>query len=357
MGTRSVTVKDVARRASVSIGTVSRVFHNYSNVGDPIRERVLQAADELGYKRTIGGTDSPPDQSRQLKEIAFMYATAVDDPRTLTSNPFWSYILLGVQREAKRASIRVTYTTEYDFSQTSADLATQIQKMKLDGILLVGPAEREHILALKRLQIPLVLVDNYLPGSLIDSVACNNFEGARQATNFLIEQGHSQIAFIGGPLLEAPRPINKIYTLERRSAGYRTALLEAGLTVDYRLYEACQLNPASGAEACQRLLQRDLPFTAIFCANDEIAIGVMKALKDAGKSVPEDVSVIGFDDITLVEHLTPALTTVRVPKEAMGAMAMKCLQARACEPYLPIASTVLEVELIVRETVTPPSAK
>lgn len=360
MESRSVTVKDVARRASVSVGTVSRVFHHYANVGEEIRERVLQAAEELGYKKSVDGNaggEISPLSHRQLKEIVFIYSTIIDDRSSFTSNPFWSHILLGAQREAQKSNIRVTYTTIADFLQTSSDFVSPRQEMKLDGILLVGPAERETITTLQRTQVPLVLVDNYLPGSSVDSVLCNNFEGARLATNYLIEQGHSQIAFIGGPLLAAPRPINKIYTLERRSAGYRTALLDAGLAVDYRLYETTQLYAASGAEACQRLLQRNIPFTAIFCANDEIAIGVMRALRDAGKRVPEDISVIGFDDIILVEHLTPALTTVRVPKEALGSLAVKCLQMRAVDRQMPPTSSLLEVELIVRETVRPPSSR
>src|SRR5579883_1392175 len=230
---RSVTVKDVARRASVSVGTVSRVFHHYANVGEEIRERVLQAAEELGYRRNLEGSASADSSSlsqRPLKEIVFIYSTVIDDPTTVTSNPFWSHILLGAQREAQKANIRVTYTTIADVLQMASDFSSARQASKFDGILLVGPAERETITTLQRTQVPLVLVDNYLPGSPVDSVLCNNFEGARQATNFLIEQGHSQIAFIGGPLLPAPRPINKIYTLERRSAGYRTALLDAGLT-------------------------------------------------------------------------------------------------------------------------------
>ncbi len=344
----SATVKDVARKADVSVGTVSRVFHNYSNVGEDIRQRVLDAAKELGYKKTDRSLSEHTRSGRQLKEIGFLYCTGVDDPTTVTSNPFWSQILLGAQREAQKSHIKVTYTTLTDFLKTSSSPSVPFQTMKLDGILLVGPAEPEAIAHLKKTGIPLVLVDNYLPGSSVSSVLADNFEGARLAVNFLIEQGHRDIAFIGGPLLKA-------YTLERRSAGYRTALLNAGLPVDYRLYETSTLSPTSGGDACQRLLDRRLPFTAVFCANDEIAIGAMRTLRHAGKRVPEDVSVIGFDDIALVEHLSPALTTVRVPKEALGALAVKNLQIRLDNPDMPASSCLLEVELVVRETVKTPS--
>jgi DNA-binding LacI/PurR family transcriptional regulator len=349
--TGSITVKDIARRAEVSVGTVSRVFNNHSNVTDEIRVRVLQAAADLGYTRSVN-REPPPSQSRPFKEVGFLYCSIVDDAAA-TSNPFWSHILNGAEKEAHKSNVKVTYKAIGNLAQTPRTLAAAIQDMKLDGVLLVGPAAVETIEVLKRMNIPMVLVDNYVPGISVDSVLCDNFEGAKRAVNFLIEQGHQDIAFIGGPILDGSRPINKIYTLERRSAGYRTALLDAGLSVDYRLFETSNLDPESACEACQRLLARDIMFTAVFCANDEIAIGAMKALREAGKNIPTDISLIGFDDIALVGHLIPALTTVRVNKEALGAIAVKNLLIRAREPNMTIVSSVLEVELVKRDSVGP----
>jgi DNA-binding LacI/PurR family transcriptional regulator len=346
-----VTVKDVARKAEVSVGTVSRVFHNHSNVTEEIRVRVIQAAEELGYRKSVS-QEPPQSRSRVLKEIGFLYYTFVDDS-SATSNPFWSHILHGVEREAHQSNIKVTYKAIYNLASTPRELASTIQDMKLDGVLLVGPTEKETIEAFKQAGVPLVLVDNHIPGLSVDSVLCDNFEGAKLAVNFLIGQGHQHIAFIGGPILEGPRPLNKIYTLERRSAGYRTALLDAGLSVDYDLFESTRLNVQSGYEACQRLLARNVLFTAVFCVNDEIALGAMKALQEAGKHIPHDVSLIGFDDIALVGHLNPALTTIRVNKEALGAMAVKSLLIRAKDPTMTSVSCVLEVELIERSSVGP----
>lgn len=350
--TNSVRVKDVAERAEVSVGTVSRVFHNHSNVAEEIRARVLQAAAELGYRKTV--SPHPPAQERALKELGFLYCSFVDDHQAATENPFWSHILHGAEREARLFNMKVTYKAITDLVPTPRLLVTAIQQMQLDGILLFGPTEPETILALKRTNLPLVLVDNHVPGLSVDSVLCDNFEGARLAVNHLIEQGHQQIAFIGGPVQSGPRPLNKIYTLERRSAGYRTALLDAGLPVDYHLFEACdQLVPESGYAACERLLARDVPFTAIFCANDIIALGVMNALQQAGKRIPADISVIGFDDIALIGHLNPALTTIRVEKEALGATAVTSLLNRAKNPERASISSVLEVELVQRNSVSP----
>jgi LacI family transcriptional regulator len=184
-------------------------------------------------------------------------------------------------------------------------------------------------------------------------VLSDNFEGARQAVEYLIEQGHTSIAFIGGPLAQNSRPINRIYTIERRASGYRTALLDAGLAVNYDLYESAGLTPDGGYEACKRLLAKKTKFSAIFCANDETAIGAMKAVREAGLSIPQDMSVVGFDDIDMAAHYNPALTTVRINKEAMGAMAVKTLIARAADPEAIGATIMLDVDLIKRESVGP----
>ncbi len=348
--TTSITVKDIAREAEVSVGTVSRVFNNHKNVTEEVRLRVLKVAAELGYARSVSH-DSPHSAYRAIKEIGFLYCSNVDETAA-TSNPFWSHILHGAENEARKSNIKVTYRAIGELAQTPPRLIATIKEMNLDGILFVGPAELETIRLIKQLNTPMVLVDNYMPGIAADTVLCDNFEGARSAVEYLIEAGHSRIAFIGGPVVQGPRPVNKIYTLERRAAGYRTALRDAGLGVDYTLYEACTLSPESAYEACKRLLARNVVFTALFCANDSIAIGAMKALREAGRQVPEDISLIGFDDIDLVEHLTPALSTVRVNTEALGYVAVKSLLARVADPDMVAIASILAVELIKRDSVS-----
>src|SRR5258708_2698820 len=255
------------------------------------------------------------------------------DTNTFMTNPFWSHILYGVENEARKSNIKITYRAIGELSQSPELLLTMLYEMRLGGILLVGPAERDIVQLINNTKLPLVLVDNYIPGLSFDAVLGDNFEGARTAVEYLISKGHHKIAFIGGPTLNGPRPINKIYTIERRAAGYRTALLDAGLPVNYALYESGNLATDGGYEACKRLLERrsDAFFSAIFCANDETAIGAMKAIREASYRIPEDISLIGFDDINMVEHLTPALTTVRVNKEALGSTAVKSLLGHAAD--------------------------
>jgi DNA-binding LacI/PurR family transcriptional regulator len=368
--TSSVTVKDVARVAEVSIGTVSRVFNHHHNVTEEIRQRVLKAASELGYAGPGRGatertrTNLPPSETRShengrvLKEIGFIYCSSMQE-HLVTANPFWSHILYGVESETRKSNIKVTYRAIGEIANTPDVLLTTLSEMRLGGILLVGPAEANTIELIKSLKLPLVLVDNYVPGLAVDAVLGDNFEGARCAVDYLINEGHTEIAFIGGSLIPGPRPINKIYTIERRAAGYRTALLDAGLHINYNLYESGDLTLEGGSHACQRLLSRftQAPFSALFCANDATAIGSMKALREAGVHIPEDVSLIGFDDLEMVEHLTPPLTTICVNKEALGCVAVKTLITRAAAmdtvgaTLLATARVILDVELIKRESV------
>ncbi len=351
--TGTITVKDVAREADVSVGTVSRVFNNHANVTDDVRQRVLEAASKVGYFGPRGQDTRSRENSRGLREIGFIFSSSIDST-AVTANPFWSHILNGVESEARKSNIKVTYRTLGELVQTPQLLLAALYEMKLGGILLVGPAEPETVRLIQSMKLPLVLVDNYVSGISVDAVVGDNFEGARAAVHYLIREGHRRIAFIGGPTIDdGPRPINRIYTLERRASGYRTALLDAGLLVDYNLYEATNLSTDEGYEACKRLLAHngDDGFSAIFCANDEIAIGAMKALREAGRRIPEDVSLVGFDDIAMVEHLTPALTTVRINKEALGSTAVKSLLARAADFDAVSVTSMLEVELIKRESV------
>ena len=363
---RPVTVKDVAEHADVSIATVSRVLNNHSSINEEMRQRVLKVASELGYTKSAKdgqlraakeGNPLRPAE-RALKEIAFLltYSEEFDDEATIDT--FWAHILHGVATEARNARISVTYLGIGGFSQSPQQLLTKLNKLHVGGILLVGGADLVTVQSIQSTYIPFVLVDNYIhiPGQQPDAVLSDNYEGTREAINYLISVGHRQIAYIGGYTTFSPQPPNKIYTIERRKEGYCAALMDAGLPVDPALMEACNItHPDGGYAACKRLIASGEPFSAVFCANDPTAIGAMKALRDAGLRIPEDVSVVGFDDIDMAEHLTPALTTVRVYKEAMGATAVKTLIARVAEPQAVNVTTILGVELVKRESVCPRS--
>ena len=200
-----------------------------------------------------------------------------------------------------------------------------------------------------------MLVDNAIPGVAADAVLSDGFTGARTAVAHLVEHGHRDIAFIGGPFRVCPPPLqhraNTVWSVEQRALGYCSALREAGIEPDPRLYEGDDLTTTGGYAACRRLLAARRRFTAIFCANDGSAIGAMRALHEARLAVPRDVSLVGFDDIEVAAHLIPPLTTVRVDKMAIGACGVQRLAARALSPGAVTSTTTLHVELIVRGTV------
>lgn len=344
----SITLKDIAKEAQVSIGTVSRVFNNQGNVTEEVRQRVLKVAAQLGYFSTPEQEARPYPNHRAVKEVGFLFCTFISN-EGIISNPFWSHILHGAESAASKFNIKVTYRSISSLQNTPDLLLTTIYEMKLGGILLVGPAEIDTIQLLQSTSIPLVLVDNYALRA--DAVLGNNFEGARAAVDYLIRMGHSQIAFIGGPLLDEKYLVNRVYTIEGRAEGYRMAFVNAGLPVPYELHESANLSTDGGYEACKRLLACGTPFSALFCANDEMAIGALKALREANLRVPDEVSLVGFDDIDLVEHLIPALTTVRVDKEVLGSIALKRLLSLMSDPDPVSVSSILDVELVIRDSV------
>lgn len=346
-----VTVRDIAQGASVSVATVSRVLNNQAHVKAEVRQRVLKAAQELGYVFSNNNqSNDPRPATRALKEIGFMYYSKID-PNGGAINSFWSSILHGAEREARRSNIKITYHSISNFPASPAALLAAINELRLGGILLVGPVEPEMVKILRESRLPMVLIDNYIGKLSVDAVISDNFEGAKQAVEHLLAQGHREIAFIGGPTISEQRPINKIYTIERRAAGYRTALLDAGIAINYDLYEAGDLTPVGGYQVCKRLLEKNRKFTALFCANDDTAIGAINAMREAGLEVPEDVSVVGFDNVMMAEHYHPALTTINVNKEGMGAAAVKAVVARALDPEAANVTIMLETELIMRNSV------
>jgi LacI family transcriptional regulator len=366
VGAAGVTTRDVARAAAVSRVTVSRVLNNHHNVTEPVRQRVLKAAADLGYIRQksttslISSDGASTRPVRVLRNIGFFF-TSVHGDEPLTGNPFWSRVLHGVEREATAAGIAVTYRSINQLVGPAEALPDAVRAARVDGILLVGPATGATVRALLGAERPLVLVENCVPSERVDAVVSDSFGGARAAVAHLIEFGHRDVAFIGGPFqVSAPPALhreNTIWSIEQRALGYWAALRQAGIEPDNTLYEGDNLSTAAGYRACQRLLATGRPFSAIFCANDEGAVGAIRALHQVGLSVPGDVSVVGFDDIEVAQHLIPPLTTVRVDKEAIGTLSVQRLIARALAPSAVATTLALQVELIQRETVAAPSRR
>jgi LacI family transcriptional regulator len=351
----SVTAKDVAQRAEVSVGTVSRVFNNHMNVSEEIRQRVLKVAAELGYFRVSGHVVSARPAGRMLKEVGFLYCSSIEETPAIM-DPYWTPIFHGVESASRQANIKVIYRTITDICRIPHLLTTTLYEMRLGGILLVGQADADTIAIIQATHTPIVQVDNYAFDLVIpvDTILPDNCQGAAKAMDYLFSLAHKQVAFIGGPTFPGRGPSSRIYSVQQRWMQYCMAFLDRGLAVPYDLVEAGNLTMEGGYEACQRLLERKVAFSAIFCADDVTAIGAMKALREAGCQVPADVSIIGFDGIDLGQHVTPSLTTIRVDAKALGEVALNTLVERATNPDEPYVTKLIGIELVKRESVAPP---
>ncbi len=352
-----VTSNDVAKAAAVSRVTVSRVLNDHGNVTEEVRRRVLKAAAELGYHTARSRAQlrrRAAEDTGALKDMGFFFHSLIK-PESITSNPFWSTILHGAEQEAGKANITVIYRSISSLVSTPGMLLAAMKQMKLGGILLVGSAEAATARVIQQAGIPLILADIFFPDLDVDAVLIDDMEGIRLAMRHLFERGHHQIAYIGGPVTftrtPIPRTAGNIYSLERRLASYFTSLLEAEIPLNFDLVETGELGVDGGYVGARNLLERNAPFTAIVCANDQTAIGAMKAVREQGLRVPEDISIVGFDDIETAHLITPALTTIQVNKEAMGAIAVRALIARVQDPASAVVTSMLRVKLIERNSV------
>jgi LacI family transcriptional regulator len=338
--TKQPSLRDIAKQADVALSTVSQVLNNKPGVSPETRQHVLKVASELGYRYKVS-VNAPV--SPQLSTIGLVTKRFNGDPMNI--NPFYSYVLAGAERECQRHNISLMYANiEVDEDNHALSWPSMLLDQRVDGVIVVGAFLEETISHISRSAGQnIVLVDAYTANTAtFDSVLIDNYNGAISAVNFLIENGHRHIGLIGSHLHSYPS------ILERRR-GYEAALHQHGIEDIY--IEDCALDRPYAFQATLRLLKRAPHITAIFACNDNVAVGVMNAAQNLGYKVPEDLSVIGFDDIDLAQEVTPPLTTMHVDKVLMGALALRHLRDRAETPDRTPIKTMISTQVIVRESV------
>lgn len=328
------TMKDVARVAGVSTSTVSHVINGDRFVSEAVREKVLQAVKQLNYAPSALARSLKINQTRTIGMLL-----------TASSNPFYAEVVRGVERSCyERGYSLILCNTEGDPERMSRSLETLLQK-RVDGLLLMcseSSALSPDIMG-RYPSLPTVMMD-WAPfegcGGVIKD---NSLQGGEIATRYLITQGYRRIACITGPLDKT--------TAHNRLEGYRKAMDDAGLPRPSFYEVSGDFEFASGYQAMQQLLRLELPPEAVFACNDAMAVGVYRALHQAGLSIPEDVAVMGYDDIELARYLSPPLTTIQQPKDELGELAIDTLLYRMTDPYSPPNVLTLTPELAVRESV------
>ncbi len=340
MGTSRSTIRDVARAANVSISTVSLVLNNKGNVSEATRQRVLEVAQALGYKPSRAARDL---SLQRTGNVGFV----LREDHFTRSEPFYTYIFLGTEFEARLHNLYVLLTTIPRAYRKGEHTPRFLRERSIDGLLVAGKVSEDFLAEVQTLEVPVVLIDYEAVG--LPAVVIDNQGGARVAVEHLLQQGYRRIAFVGADLAHP--------SIAHRLEGYRIALVRAGLAFDPALVVVdpeAEPTRVTGQRLGARLL--DLPErpTAVFCANDALALGLMDALTQAGLRVPDDMALVGFDDVQGAAQAPVPLTSVRVYKEQLGELAMRHLvelldPAQTRRPYARGQHTiVVPTELVVR---------
>ncbi|MFJ8929903.1 LacI family DNA-binding transcriptional regulator [Streptomyces sp. NPDC102364] len=333
---QSVGIKDVAREAGVSVGTVSNVINRPEAVADATRARVQAAIERLGYVRSESARQLRAGRSRIIGLLVLDMG-----------NPFFVDVARGAERAARDAGLGVMVCNSAQSPAEEAEYLSLFAEQRVRGVLLT-PAEATGptVEAFRRHDIPFVLVDRVAEGATECSVSVDDVNGGALAVRHLIDAGHRSIAYVSGP-----RTLNQVQ--DRRQGALR-ALKEAGLSSSaLRELPTERLDVAAGRDAGARLLGLTERPTAVFCANDLLALGVLQSLYAAGVRVPDDIAIVGYDDIEFAAAAAVPLTSVRQPAVHMGALAADLLleeieAADDPERAHEHRRVVLQPELVVR---------
>jgi LacI family transcriptional regulator len=331
------TVSDVARRAGVSTMTVSRVINESGAVSPDTRARVNGAILELGYMPNV--------LARQLRSMRTrMIALVVTDIR----NPFFTTIASGVEDTARARGYAVMFCSTYDSEVDESEYVRVLIQRRVDGVLLVPACGGgSSVQLLQKHGLPTVVLDRHLVDASVDEVRADSKGGAYEGVRHLVELGHRQIAILSGP--------QGVSTSTDRVAGYLEALTEASIAGDRGQILFGEFTEASGYSMARQVIEAKPRPTAIFAANNFIAFGAMRAIREAGLRVPDDISLVAFDDLPPEWVFDPMLTVVTQPAYEIGTKAAELLLERlgGDAPDRP-RGIVLPSCLIIRRSTAPP---
>ncbi|MGP3987114.1 LacI family DNA-binding transcriptional regulator [Streptomyces sp. 3N207] len=334
---RTVGIKEVARAAGVSVGTVSNVINRPAMVAEETRVRVQSAIERLGYVRSESARQLRAGRSRIIALLVLDMA-----------NPFFVDVATGAERAARAAGLGVMLCNSAQSPGEEADYLALFAEQRVRGVLIT-PTETtgDNLTAFQRHGIPFVSVDRVVPSAEGCSVSVDDIEGAGLAVRHLLESGHRDIAYVSGPM--------HLSQCRDRHTGATQVLRTSGTGAQLRHIEGARMDVAAGRDAGARLLGMSPRPTAVFCANDLMALGVLQALYGAGVAVPEEVALVGYDDIEFAAAAAVPLTSVRQPAYRMGRAAADLLIEETGEDAdrHEHQRIVLQPELVVRASSLP----
>jgi len=328
---RQPSIKDIARLARVSHPTVSRALQNSPLVNPQTAAKIRKIADEAGYRASAVARGLV---TRRTRTIGLVVTTVAD--------PFASEVVCGVEQTANDHGYSVFLADSNADPVREKKVVQSLAERRVDGIIVTSSRVGALYLPLLReMQVPIVLVNDQYPGAFVHSVMITNFDGMRAAAEHLIGLGHHRIAYLGDQL--------GYQSDVERLAGYQSALDAAGIEAAPELVVRGDGKAEAAMDAMEKLLSLAQPPTAVCCYNDMSALGAMRQIRAHGLGLPDDVSVVGFDDLFFASYLQPPLTTVRQPMRRMGKLAMESLFALMSGAES-VEQIKVDAELIVRES-------
>lgn len=335
--TGATSLKDVAVAAGVSVTTVSRLLNGTLQLPFETRERIEAAIRDLKYEPN-------PHARRLSRGRSDTIGLVVPD----IANPFFATLVAAVEQEADKRGLALSLHVTLNRPGREVSYVTALARNHVDGLIFVTNHPDDGALAdLINQTGKVVIVDEDVPDAKVPKLFCDNEEGGYLAGRHLTEHGHRRILYIGGP--------QEMISTRRRYKGLERALLETGEPFEVTRYEG-SFSVEFGREAARRFIEDGMPATAIFASSDEIAIGLVEVLRAKGVSIPEEISIVGFDDVGPLHLFSPPLTAIRQPVRDLGERALALLletnwqtsESLACEELLP-------VEIVVRNSVAPPA--
>ncbi|MGN7295931.1 LacI family DNA-binding transcriptional regulator [Fredinandcohnia aciditolerans] len=332
-----VTLKDIAERVNVSVSTVSRVLNNTpTSIDEETRNEIFSISRELGYKKHM----KPTEKIRNISEVQI--GLLLNNSKNKYKDPYFSEIIYGIEQELMDQGLNIQFTID------EQELQEGMLPTKFTGdntaIIVVGPLENSYLQTIKQ-QVSIIISVGGNPSLPIDYVTLDFKKSAFNAVSHLLNLGHRDIAFIGANALS-----ESVITEEARYQGYEQALNNANIPIKKEWIKNGSFTVNGGYRAMKEILALDHLPTALFIASDRMSYGAYRAIQEKGLTIPNDISIISFDDLEMSPYINPPLTTVRVHKEELGRIAVKLLSERVKgEITLPL-TTYLPTELIVRKS-------
>lgn len=336
---KPLNIGEFAKLSGVSKTTVSMVFNDDPRIPQKTKAKVLKAAKKFGYQPSMVARSL---RSRRTKTIALMLPSI--------TNPFFPHIVKGVEDMALKNGYAVVFCNFDEEIEKESLYFQMFENRWIDGIIFSGvTGDKQEINYIEKIQekgIPIVFIDRWLEGHFNDVVMIDNDEATYKGTKYLLDLGHKRIGFVNGP--------TEIRLFAKRLKGYKKALQEHGIELDESLIVEGELSSKTTDSAVRQFLAQTPPPTAILATTDLLAIAVLRGVQKSGLKVPEDISVMGFNDIPLASLVNPSLTTIAQPIQEMGREGFKLLVDRIERKDSPKRKIVLDTKLVVRESTAEP---